>query len=58
MLYKPKFMSKRFYEVEIHPKNDECPSGENNCNGCEFCKYIGTLGGEFYVDCEYGDLNN
>ena len=32
-------MSKRFYEVKIHPKNDECPSGENDCNGCEFCKY-------------------
>lgn len=51
-------MSKRFYEIEIHPKNDECHSGENNCNGCEFCKYIGTLGGEFYVDCKYDDLNN
>ena len=51
-------MSKRFYEVEIHPKNDECPNRENNCNDCEFCKYIGTLGGEFYVDCKYDDLNN
>lgn len=49
-------MSKRFYEVEIHPKNDECPNRENkenNCNKCVFCKYIGTFEGKFYVDCEY-----
>ena len=26
-------MSKRFYEIDIHTKNDECPSGENDCNG-------------------------
>ena len=53
--YKLKIISKRFYEVELYPKNDKCPNGENDCNGCEFCKYTGTLGGEFYVDCKYDD---
>lgn len=44
---------KRFYEIDIHPRNGQCPIGLNDCNTCGFCKHIGTLGGEYYVDCDY-----
>ena len=53
---------KRFYKVEIHPKEDACPKVDRaydsaDCNACEFCKYIGTLGGEYYIDCTYDELD-
>ena len=53
---------KRFYKVEIHPKENACPNvvranDSSDCNACEFCKYIGTLGGEYYIDCTYDELN-
>ena len=53
---------KRFYKVEIHPKEDACPNVDRaydsvDCNACEFCRYIGTLGGEFYIDCTYDELD-
>lgn len=47
-------MGKRIYKMVIHPEDEnECPTGELNCDNCEYCKYIGTLGGEYYVDCDY-----
>ena len=46
---------KRYYKVDIHPKNNECPISKTDCNNCKFCKYIGTLGGEYYIDCTYNE---
>lgn len=52
---------KRFYKCVVHPKSEDewdserCPTGINDCDHCEHCKYIGTFGGEFYVDCTYED---
>lgn len=48
----------RIYEMVIHPKDDKCPNvdrmyEEPDCDGCEYCKYIGTFAGKFYVDCDY-----
>ena len=51
---------KRFYKVRIQPGEDACPKrayDSVDCNACEFCKYIGTLGGEFYIDCTYDELD-
>ena len=44
---------KRFYEIDIYPRNNQCPRGLKDCNNCSSCKHIGTLGGEYYVDCNY-----
>ena len=46
---------KRYYKVDIHPKDNECPIDKTDCNNCNFCKYIGTLGGEYYIDCIYDE---
>ena len=46
---------KRYYKVDIHPKDNECPKDKTDCNNCNFCKYIGTLGGEYYIDCIYDE---
>ena len=51
-------MSKRFYEIELYPKNNECPNGENDCNGCEFCKHIGTFWGDFMLIVNIMIINN
>ncbi len=54
----------RFYNCVIHPKEDNgflstngdgCPTDFNDCDHCEHRKYIGTFGGEFYVDCSYDE---
>lgn len=43
----------RVYECVIHPKDeDKCPIGLNDCDNCDHRKYIGTLGGEYYIDCD------
>jgi len=42
----------RFNEAVILPKGG-CPWGGDDCNSCEFLKYIGTFGGEYYIDCDY-----
>lgn len=47
---------KTFYEMVIHPKDNQCPKEweeEVDCDNCEYRKYIGRLGGEFYVECEH-----
>lgn len=50
---------KTFYDCVIHPRetdewsDESCPTGKNDCDNCEHRKYIGTLGGEFYVECDY-----
>ena len=48
----------RIYEMVIHPANDKFPNinrmnEEPDCDNCEYCKYIGTFAGKFYVDCNY-----
>ena len=57
-------MMKHFYNCVIHPKCDEdwggrqldgCPSGFNDCDHCKYCEYIGTIGGEYYIDCNYDE---
>lgn len=43
----------KIYNVVMHPKNeDDCPTGLLDCDNCDHRKYIGTLGGDYYVDCE------
>ena len=49
---------KRFYSVVIHPSNGACPLRRIDCNSCEFCDYIGTLGGEYYIDCRADEISN
>lgn len=54
--------NEKVYKVEIHPKEDACPNVDKasdsvDCNACEFCRYIGTLGGEYYIDCTYDELD-
>ena len=47
---------KTFYNCVVHPRDEEeCPTGQNDCNGCEYLDYIGTFGGDFYVQCTYGE---
>ena len=53
---------KRFYKVRIQLGEENCPNlniayDSIDCNACEFCKYIGTLGGEYYIDCAYDELD-
>ena len=52
----------RYSNCVIHPKESDspysgegCPTGKNDCDHCEYCKYIGTFGGEYYIDCSYDD---
>lgn len=42
----------RTYKVDIHPR-EGCPRGNTNCSDCVHLKYIGTLGGEYYIDCPF-----
>lgn len=45
---------KKFYVCVIHPKNEDlCPTGINDCDHCEHCNYIGTFGGEYYIECGF-----
>ena len=51
---------RRFENIVMHPKGDDywdevCPSGFNDCDNCKYRNYIGTFGGEFYVDCAYDE---
>lgn len=51
-----KFHGKRFYDCVIHPRNmRDCPTGLNDCDNCDYREYIGTFGGEYYIDCTYDD---
>jgi len=49
----------RFYQVVIHPADGECPlyfkDEDPDCNSCEHCTRIDTLGGEFYIDCDVNE---
>lgn len=62
---------RRFYKVAIHPIEDDnlflsqdgCPNPPKDgscpdCNSCEYLKYIGTFGGDFYVDCVFDENEN
>ena len=45
---------KRFNNIVVHPRDvEDCPSGLNDCDNCPHREYIGTFGGEYYVDCNY-----
>ena len=53
---------KTFYDCVIHPRetdewsDESCPIGKNDCDNCKYRKYIGTLGGEYYIECSYCDV--
>lgn len=47
---------KRFYECVIHPRDKEdCPTGRNDCDNCEWCMHVGTYCGAYYIDCGFGE---
>lgn len=54
---------KRFEDCVIHPRQqngwdgngENCPIGKNDCADCKHCNYIGTLGGEYYIECRYDE---
>lgn len=54
---------KTFYDCVIHPRSQDehddehCPISKNDCANCMYCKYIGTLGGEYYIQRSY-DIQN
>lgn len=54
MLDKKRNNVRRFYKCTIHPKDREiCPIEKNDCNNCDYCNYIGTFGGDYYVECSF-----